>query len=155
MRGAIDVVTSDDRVVGRVADVRDGFLIVESGRLRKSRHPMPREFVHAVDEAAKVVVTVPRRMLMDAPRVDGRGNLRPGFGGRALRPRRVLAPASDRVRRRVARARFGLGSGSGFDPAPAGAETRKHRGRGTQAHTRGPPALLGDRRIDSRRLRKD
>ena len=73
MRG-YDVLTSDDRAVGRVIDVQNGFLIIESGRLRKSRHPIPREFVHAVDEAAKVVVTVPRRVLMDAPRVDGRGN---------------------------------------------------------------------------------
>ena len=66
MRG-FEVVTSDDRVVGHVADVRDGYLIVESGQLRKARHPVPREFVHAVDEAAKAFVTVPRRVVMDAP----------------------------------------------------------------------------------------
>jgi hypothetical protein len=64
-----DVVTSDDRVVGTVVDVRHGYLIVESGRLRKTRHPVPREFVHVVDEAAKAIITVPRRILMDAPRV--------------------------------------------------------------------------------------
>ena len=69
MRG-YEVVTSDDRTVGHVADVREGYLIVESGHLRKSRHPVPREFVHAVDEAAKAFVTVPRRVLMDAPVVD-------------------------------------------------------------------------------------
>ena len=55
MRG-YQVVTSDDRAVGHVSDVRDGYLIVESGWLRKSRHPVPREFVHAVDEAAKAFV---------------------------------------------------------------------------------------------------
>jgi hypothetical protein len=71
MRG-YEVVTSDDRVVGQVVDVRDGFLIVESGHLRKSRHPVPREFVHVVDEAAKAFVTVPKRVLMEAPRVDKR-----------------------------------------------------------------------------------
>jgi hypothetical protein len=64
-----DVVTTDDRVVGTVLDVRHGYLILESGRLRKTRHPVPREFVHVDDEAAKVFVTVPRRILMDAPRV--------------------------------------------------------------------------------------
>jgi hypothetical protein len=69
-----EVVTSDDRVVGTVLDVRHGFLIVESGRLRKSRHPVPREFVHAVDKAAKAFVTVPRRILLDAPEADKRGN---------------------------------------------------------------------------------
>ena len=34
---------------------------------------MPREFVHAVDEAAKAFVTVPRRVVMDAPEVDRKG----------------------------------------------------------------------------------
>src|SRR5436190_22084523 len=72
MRG-YEVVTSDDCVVGEVMDVRHGFLIVQSGRLRKSRHPVPREFVHPVDEAAKAFVTVPRRMLMDAPKADRNG----------------------------------------------------------------------------------
>jgi len=72
MRG-YDVVTSDDRVVGRVVDIRNGFLIVESGRIRKSRHPVPREFVHAADDAAKAFVTVPRSVLTEAPQVDKRG----------------------------------------------------------------------------------
>ena len=72
MRG-YEVVTSDDRVVGHVVDVRHGFLVVESGRIHKSRHPVPREFVHVVDEAAKAFVTVPRRILMDAPKVDKDG----------------------------------------------------------------------------------
>ena len=69
MRG-FAVVTSDDRLVGHIADTRDGYLIVESGHLRKARHPVPREFVHVVDEAAKAFVTVPRRVVMDAPEVD-------------------------------------------------------------------------------------
>jgi len=73
MRG-YDVVTSDHRGVGRVVDVRNGSLTVVSGRFRKLRHPVPREFVHAVDEAAKVFVTVPRRVLSAAPRVDKHGN---------------------------------------------------------------------------------
>ena len=72
MRG-FEVVTSDDRIVGHVADVRDGYLIVESGHVRKARHPVPREFVHVVDEAAKAFVTVPRRVVMDAPEVDRKG----------------------------------------------------------------------------------
>src|SRR5207342_1422224 len=72
MRG-FDVVTSDDQVVGRVADMRDGYLIVESGHLRKARHPVPHEFVHAVDQAAKAFVTVPRRVLMDSPEVNRKG----------------------------------------------------------------------------------
>ena len=38
MRG-FEVVTSDDRLVGHVADVRDGYLIVESGHVRKADIP--------------------------------------------------------------------------------------------------------------------
>ena len=64
-------------MVGHVVDMRDGYLIVESGTLRKARHPVPREFVHVVDEAAKAFVTVPRRVLMDAPEVDRKRLLRP------------------------------------------------------------------------------
>src|SRR3954451_18759522 len=72
MRG-FEVVTSDDRMIGHVADVRDGYLIVESGHLRKARHPVPREFVHAVDEAAKAFVKGPRRGVMGTPEVDRKG----------------------------------------------------------------------------------
>lgn len=72
MRG-FDVVTSDRRRVGRVVSVVDGYLVVESGGLRRSRRPIPLEFAHAVDEAATVFVTVPRRVLHGAPKVDRRG----------------------------------------------------------------------------------
>ena len=73
MRG-YDVVTSGDRAIGTVVDVREGFLIVESGDEVGERHPVPREFVHAVDGAAKAFVTVPRRILQSAPIVDRLGN---------------------------------------------------------------------------------
>lgn len=72
MRG-YEVVTSDDRVVGRVVEVREGFVIVESGRLRKSRRPVPRAFVHPADDTARAVVTVPRSVLVDAPELDRNG----------------------------------------------------------------------------------
>jgi len=73
MRG-YEVVTSADRAIGTVVDVLDGYLIVRTGRLLTSLRPVPREFVHPVDAAAKAFVTVPRRFLRDAPRVDRKGN---------------------------------------------------------------------------------
>ncbi len=71
MRGYV-VVTSDKRTVGRVVAVTDGYLIVQSGWLRRSRRAIPREFAHAADAAETVFVTVPRRVLDDAPKADRR-----------------------------------------------------------------------------------
>ena len=160
MRG-YEVVSSDDRVVGTVMGVRDGFLIVESGRLRKSRRPVPREFVHVVDEAAKAFVTVPRRVLTDAPRVDREGNfdraeaaghfglaesyLQPPTGGEGTS---LPDPAWGADRDSIAAGR----------PAPEHprAETRKHMRPGfPDEHHHSSTALFGDRRIDDRRLRGD
>ena len=73
MRG-YQVVASTRRAMGRVVEVKQGYLIVESGRMRKLRRPVPREFVHVLDGAATAFVTVPRRILQDAPGVDRRGN---------------------------------------------------------------------------------
>lgn len=161
MRG-YDVVTSDDRVVGRVVDVRNGFLIVESGRLRKSRHPVPREFVHAVDEAAKVFVTVPRRVLMDAPHVDKHGNFdQASAAGHFGLVESYLQPPTEGEGESLAHEpawgadRDSIAAGR---PAPEHrrAEQRKHMRPGfPDEHHASSPALLGDRRIGLRRVRND
>ena len=153
MRG-YEVVTSDDKVVGHVADVRDGYLIVESGHVRKSRHPVPREFVHAVDEAAKAFVTVPRRVLMDAPEVDRKGffDKREAASHYGLAESYIAPPAG------------GMGDSLGHDPAYSSdrgepsehrrAEIRKNMRPGyPETHRGSPPALLGDRHIDQRRIK--
>ena len=161
MRG-YEVVTSEDRVVGTVVDVRHGFLIVESGRLRKSRHPVPREFVHVVDEAAKAFVTVPRRILMDAPRVDKDGEFDRSAAARhfGLAESHLQPPTA------------GEGESLPHDPAwsadrdsiaagrPAAehrrAEMRKHMRPGyPDEHHHSSTALFGDRRFDDRNVRND
>src|SRR5262245_43804448 len=154
MRG-YQVVTSDDRAVGHVSDVRDGYLIVESGWLRKSRHPVPREFVHAVDEAAKAFVTVPKRVLMDAPEVDRKGY----FDRRAAARHFGLAELYRQP------PTGGAGDSLGHDPAwgpdlgegapeHRRAEIRKHLRPGyPDEHRASSPALLGDRHIDQRRVK--
>jgi PRC-barrel domain protein len=68
-----DVVTSDGRKIGRVTDTLDDFVVVELGRVLRSRRPLPREFAHATDGERKVVVTVPKVVLEDAPRVHRNG----------------------------------------------------------------------------------
>jgi hypothetical protein len=89
-----EVVTSHRRAMGRVVEVKQGYLIVESGRVRKLRRPVPREFVHVLDGPAKAFVTVSRRVLQDAPGVDRRGN----FDVRRAAIHYGLADACEQVR---------------------------------------------------------
>ncbi|HEY7604172.1 MAG TPA: hypothetical protein VH760_07910 [Gaiellaceae bacterium] len=146
--------------MGQVVDVRHGFLIIESGRLRKSRRPVPREFVHAVDEAAKAFVTVPRRVLMDAPSVDRKGNF---DGAEAARhyglAESYLQPPTEGEGESVA---HDPAWGSDRDAIAAGrpapehrrAEIRKHMRPGfPDEHHPSSTALFGDRRIDGRRVK--
>ena len=63
------VVGSQDRGVGRVVGVEDDFVIVELGRFRRVRRPVPLAFAHPDDLAKVVRITVPRHDLERAPRV--------------------------------------------------------------------------------------
>jgi hypothetical protein len=156
-----EVVASDERRMGHVVDVRDGYLIVESGWLRKRRRPVPREFVHVVDEAAKAFVTVPRRVLREAPHVDRRGNFDISEAARhyGLTAAHAQAPTE------------GLGESLPHDPAygadrdsiPAEepvehrrAEIRKAMRPGLgEHHDPGNPALFGDRRAEAPRVKRN
>jgi hypothetical protein len=157
-----EVVTSDDRVVGTVTDVRHGFLIVESGRLRKSRHPVPREFVHVVDEAAKAFVTVPRRILMDAPKADKDGEFDRSAAARhfGLAESYLQPPTAGEGESLPHDAAWGVERDSVAAGRPAAehrrAEMRKHMRPGyPDEHHHSSTALFGDRRFDDRRVRND
>jgi hypothetical protein len=64
-----DVLTTDDEKVGRVVGRRDGYLVVETGTLLKSRHGIPETFAH-VDENENVVrITVSKNLVDDSPKV--------------------------------------------------------------------------------------
>lgn len=161
MRG-YEVMTSDDRAVGRVVDVRDGFLIVESGRLRTSRHPVPQEFVHVVDEAAKAFVTVPKRVLTDAPRVDKRGRFDRAAAARhfGLAESYAQSPTEGEGESLAHDPAWGADRDSiaAGRPAPEHrrAEIRKHMRPGFPAeHRPSSTALFGDRHIDGRRVEKN
>jgi hypothetical protein len=69
-----DVVASDGQKIGRVRDVLDGFVVVELGRFIRSTRPVPKEFAHAADGKREVVVTVPKKVLRDAPKVRRNGS---------------------------------------------------------------------------------
>lgn len=65
-----DVVTTDDSKVGKVVAVEGDFLIIESGHVLKSRHPVPMEFAHVDDAEELVRITVPKEVLHEAPKVE-------------------------------------------------------------------------------------
>jgi hypothetical protein len=154
-----EVVASDDRRMGRVVDVRHGYLVVESGWPRKLRRPVPREFVHVVDEAARAFVTVPRRILREAPHVDRQGNFDLEEAARhyGLTAAHAQAPTA------------GLGEPLPHDPAygadrdSSGREPPEHRRAELRKHMRpgpaeqrdpGAPALFGDRVAEAPRVRR-
>jgi hypothetical protein len=65
-----EVVTTDDKRVGAVVEVRDDYLIVETGRLIKHRHALPKAFAHPVDADQLVRVTVSKELVEDSPNVE-------------------------------------------------------------------------------------
>jgi hypothetical protein len=68
-----EVITSDEKKVGRVAEIVGDNLVVEHGTLLKSRHALPKAFAHADDSAHVVRVTVPKEILLDSPKVGSGG----------------------------------------------------------------------------------
>jgi hypothetical protein len=62
------VVTSDDQKLGTVIDERDGCVIIESGHVFKTKHAIPREFLHEVEGELRATVT--KDVVDDSPKVD-------------------------------------------------------------------------------------
>jgi hypothetical protein len=63
-----EVVTSDDQKLGTVVAERDNCVIIESGHLFKSKHAIPREFLH--EEGGVLRATVTKEIVSDSPKVD-------------------------------------------------------------------------------------
>ena len=67
-----DVVTHDDeKVVGHVVDKVGRNYIVEQGLLRKTKHALPEDFGQLDEERRRLVITVPKDLLEDSPKVNG------------------------------------------------------------------------------------
>jgi hypothetical protein len=62
------VVTSDDHKLGTAVDERDGCVIIETGHVFKTKHAIPREFLHEVDGELRATVT--KDVVDDSPKVD-------------------------------------------------------------------------------------
>jgi len=64
-----DVITSDEHKLGRVVGTIGDNVVVEHGTLRKTRHAVPKAFVH-VDNGEKVVrLTVSKELVEESPKV--------------------------------------------------------------------------------------
>src|SRR5689334_219417 len=63
-----EVVTSDDQKLGNVITTRDNTVIIETGTLFKSKHAIPREFLHEHDGVLRATVT--KDVINDSPKVD-------------------------------------------------------------------------------------
>ena len=63
-----DVVTYDEDKLGTVLEQRDDFVIIESGHVFKSKHAIPRDFVHEQDGV--LVATVAKDVVMDSPKIE-------------------------------------------------------------------------------------
>ena len=50
------VVTSDDHKLGTVVAEPDGFVVVESGHMFKSRHAIPNDFLHEHEDVVRATV---------------------------------------------------------------------------------------------------
>jgi hypothetical protein len=67
-----DVVTHDDeKVVGHVVDKVGRNYIVEQGLIRKTKHAVPEDFASLDEAGQRLVLTVPKEMLEESPKVNG------------------------------------------------------------------------------------
>jgi hypothetical protein len=64
-----EVIGSDGSKVGEVVAVEGDFLVVEGGRLRKSRHAVPRAFAHPQERERLVRLTVSKELVDESPAV--------------------------------------------------------------------------------------
>lgn len=64
----LDVVTPDDHKIGSVVGIRDDCVVVETGHLRKTRHAIPRSFLHPQDDVVKA--TVSKEIVDASPKIE-------------------------------------------------------------------------------------
>ena len=118
-----EVVTSDDQKLGTVIASRDDCAIVETGTVFKSKHAIPREFLHEHDGVFRATVT--KDVVNDSPKVDP-----DAFDVAAVREHYGLdgtfevEPGSRRARQRGDRGRPG-GRAAGAGGAPRDARRRE------------------------------
>jgi hypothetical protein len=66
-----EVRTIDDDTIGHVAAEDGDFLIVEHGRLKKTKHALPKAFADVDDDEKVVRTTLSKELIDDSPKVNG------------------------------------------------------------------------------------
>jgi hypothetical protein len=64
----LEVVTTDDHTLGTVIAEHDDCVVIETGHLFKSKHAVPRSFLHERDGVLRA--TVARDVITSSPKVD-------------------------------------------------------------------------------------
>jgi hypothetical protein len=71
MQGYDVVSHEDEKVVGHVVDKVGGNYIVEQGMFRKTKHAVPEQFAHVDEAGERLVLTIPKELVEDSPKVNG------------------------------------------------------------------------------------
>jgi len=66
-----EVRTTDDDTIGHVTAEDGDFLIVEHGRLKKTKHALPKAFAEVDDDEKVVRTTLSKELIEDSPKVNG------------------------------------------------------------------------------------
>ncbi len=66
-----EVRTIDDDTIGHVTAEDGDFLIVEHGRLKKTKHALPKAFADVDDDEKVVRTTLSKELIDDSPKVNG------------------------------------------------------------------------------------
>jgi hypothetical protein len=66
-----DVITSDEHKLGHVVGTIGDNVVVEHGTLRKTKHLVPKTFVHVDDGEQVVRLTVSKQIVEDSPKLNG------------------------------------------------------------------------------------
>ena len=63
------VLTTDGKRVVRVVGTRDGYLIIETGTLKKTRHPLPVRLANVDRETRSVLIQMAKTIVSESPKV--------------------------------------------------------------------------------------
>jgi len=131
MKGYEVVSHEDEKVIGHVVDKIGTYYLVEHGALRKSKHALPEQFARVDEGAERLVITIPKELLYDSPKVNGE------------------------VDEDAVTAHYGLSDNTAVDPPPyvdrevVEERISVHEGVEDTDGIRESPALLGDRYDDT------